>query len=138
MRISTHIALAPCFNSSGLAITARYILHVFFAASFFTFGNIIWPQRGNSDKTECDFTPISQAAFVAAFTAYLCSHDAEPKSLLLAIFANLTWILSSIAAATKQPTDKDPVYIILISQLPFIMPHLTFCIDEFFKISLSL
>ncbi len=120
--------------SSGMAITARYILHFFFAASFFTFGNIIWTQRGNSDKAECGFTHISQAAFVAAFTAYLCSLDSEPKSLMLAIFANLTLLLSSIAAATKRPTDRDPVFIILISQFPFIIPHLTFCNYEVCKI----
>ncbi len=108
-----------------MAITARYILHVFFAASFFTFGNIMRTQR---EKAEGAFDSLNQAAFAAALTATLSAFAEELKSLWLALCADAVWLLSSIATANKRPTDKDMVNVILISQFPFIRPHLTFCI----------
>ncbi len=113
-----------------MAITGRYILQFFFAASFFTFGNIM---RTQGEKAGCAFDSLNQATFAAALTAMLSAFDEELKSLWLALFADIVWLLSSIAAATKRPTDKDPAYIILLSQFPFIITHLTFCIYEFFN-----
>ncbi len=110
-----------------MAITARYILHVFFAASFFTFGNVM---RTEGEKTECAFDSLNQAAFAAALTAMLSAFDEEPNSLWLALCADAVWLLSSIATACKRPTDKDLVYVILISQFPFII---TVCFFKFFK-----
>ncbi len=50
--------------------------------------------------------------FTAALTAFLYA---------LAMFARFVWFLSSVAAARKRHTGKDAVYIILISQFPFII-----------------
>ncbi len=113
-----------------MAITARYVHHFFFAASFFTFGNIM---RTQGEKAEGAFYSINQAAFAAALTAMLSAFDEELKSLWLALFADFVWLLSSIATVNKLPTDKDMVYVILISQFPFIITHLTLCIYEFLK-----
>ncbi len=93
-----------------MAITARNILHVFFAASFFTFGNIM---RTQGAKAEGAFDSLDQAAFAAALTAMLSACDEEPKSLWLALCADAVWLLSSIATANKRPTDKDLVHVIL-------------------------
>ncbi len=101
-----------------MAITIRYILHVFFAAAFFTFGNIM---RNQGEKAEGAFDSINQAAIASALTAMLSACDEELKSLWLALCADAVWLLSSIAAASKRPTDKDMVYVILISQFPFIV-----------------
>ncbi len=81
-----------------MAITARYILQVFFAASFFTFGNIMLTQ---GEKAEGAFDSLNQAAFAAALTATLSACDEELKSLWLALFADAVWLLSSIASAYK-------------------------------------
>ncbi len=103
-----------------MAKTARYILHFFFAASFFTFGNIMWTTGA---KTEGAFDSLDQAAFAAALTAMLSAFDEELESLWLALFTDAVWLLSSIATANKRsPGDKDLVYVILISQFPFIKP----------------
>ncbi len=77
--------------SSGMAITVRYILHFFFAASFFTFGNIMWTQGA---KVEGAFDSLNQAAFAAALTAMLSAFDEEPKSLWLALCAGAVRLLS--------------------------------------------
>ncbi len=106
-----------------MAITARYILHFFFAASFLTFGNII---RTHGEKAGDAFDLLNQVAMLSAV-------DDELKSLWLALFADAVWLLSSIATANKRPTDKDLVYVILISQFPFIISHLTVYCFEFFK-----
>ncbi len=84
----------------------------------------MWTQ---GEKAEGAFNSLNQAAFAAALTAMLSAFDEEPNSLWLALCADAVWLLSSIAAANNRPTDKDPVYIILISQFPFIIIHLTFC-----------
>ncbi len=90
----------------------------------------MWTQGA---KAEGAFASLNQAAFAAALTAMLSAFDEEPKSLCLALFADIVWLHSSIATANKRPTDKDMVYVILISQFPFIITHLSFCIYEFFK-----
>ncbi len=114
-----------------MAITARYVLHFFFAASFFTFGNIM---RTQGAKAEGAFDSVDQAAYAAALTATLSACDDELKSLWLTLCADAVGLLSSIATANNRPTDKDMVNVILISQFPFIIPHLTVCCYEFFKL----
>ncbi len=114
--------------SSGMAITVRCILHFFFAASFFTFGNIM---RTKGEKAEGAFDSLNQAAFAAALTATLSAFAEELKSLWLALCADAVWLLSSIAIASNRPTDKDMVYVILISQFPFIITRVTVCFYEF-------
>ncbi len=89
--------------------------------------------RNQGEKAEGAFDSLNQAAFAAALTAMRIAFDEEPKSLWLALFADAVWLLSSIATAYKRPTDKDMVHVILISQFPFIITHLTLCIYEFFK-----
>ncbi len=101
-----------------MAITARYVHHFFFAASFFTFGNIM---RTQGEKAEGAFDSLNQAAFAAALTAMLSAFDEEPNPLWLALCADAVWLLSSIATANNRPTDKDMVHAILISQIPFII-----------------
>ncbi len=86
----------------------------------------MWTQ---GEKAEGAFESLNQAAFAAALTAMLSAFDEEPKSLWLALFADIVWLLSSIATAY----NKDTVYVILISQFPFIITHLTLCIYEFLK-----
>ncbi len=73
------------FLSSGMAILVRYILHFFFAASFFTFGGIM---RTQGEKVEGAFDSNNQAAFAAALTAMLSVYYVELKSLWLALFAD--------------------------------------------------
>ncbi len=88
---------------------------------------------GPREKAEGAFDSLNQAAFAAALTAMLSAFDEELNSLWLALCADAVWLLSSIATANNRPSDKDMVYVILISQFPFIITHLTFCIYEFFK-----
>ncbi len=90
----------------------------------------MWTQ---GEKAEGAFDSLKQAAFAAALTAMLSAFDEEPNSLWLALCADAVWLLSSIATANNRPTDKDMVYVILISQFPFIVTHLTVCFFEFFK-----
>ncbi len=54
-----------------MAITVRYILHFFFAASFFTFGNIM---RTQGEKVKGALASLNQVAMLSAF-------DEELKSL---------------------------------------------------------
>ncbi len=89
--------------------------------------------RTQGEKAEGAFESLNQAAFAAALTAMLSAFDEELKSVWLALFADIVWLLSSIATANKRPTDKDMVYVILISQFPFIVTHLIVCFFEFFK-----
>ncbi len=79
--------------------------------------------RTQGEKAECAVDSLNQVAFAAALTAMLSAFDEELKSLWLALFADIVW----------RPTDKDPAYIILPSQFPFIITHLTFCVYKFFS-----
>ncbi len=79
------------------------------------------------------FDSLNQAAFAAALTAMLSAFDEEPNHLWLALCADAVWLLSSIATAYNRPTDKDMVHVILVSQFPFIVIHLTVIFFEFFK-----
>ncbi len=90
--------------------------------------------RTQGEKVEGAFASINQAAFAAALTAMLSACDEELKSLWLALFADAVWLLSSIETANKRPTDMDLVYVILISQFPFIITYLTVCFFERFKV----
>ncbi len=80
---------------------AFFNLHGFFAALFFTFGNIM---RTQGEKVEGAFASLNQAAFAAALTATLSAFDEELKSLWLALFADIVWLLSfSLQLLTNDP-----------------------------------
>ncbi len=89
----------------------------------------MWTQ---GEKAEGAFDSLKQAAFAAALTAMLSAFDEEPNSLWLALCTDAVWLLSSIATANNRPTDKEMFHVILISQFPLIVTHLTICCFEFF------